>query len=102
MAEFSSYHKRVVILVTLVTRTKKLDKSAITFFNIKWIIFCFQRQTEHAQLEQKYKQEVEELKRQLSESKVRHLEREEELTGEITSLKKIINDLQDRLGKLTP
>ncbi|GFO21974.1 solute carrier family 2, facilitated glucose transporter member 1 [Plakobranchus ocellatus] len=58
------------------------------------------RQTELAQIEQKLKQELEELQRQLAERKLRHQEREEELQGEITSLKKIISDLQDRLARL--
>ncbi|GFS09114.1 leucine-, glutamate- and lysine-rich protein 1-like [Elysia marginata] len=58
------------------------------------------RQAEHAQFEQKYKQEIEELKRQISEGKVRYQEREEELQEEIASLKKIIHDLQNRLARL--
>ncbi|KAK3800364.1 hypothetical protein RRG08_052749 [Elysia crispata] len=58
------------------------------------------RQTEQAQWEQKFKQEIEELKRHIFENKVRFQEREGELKAEITSLKKIMNDLQDRLACL--
>ncbi|RUS80787.1 hypothetical protein EGW08_011457, partial [Elysia chlorotica] len=58
------------------------------------------RQSEQAQLEQKFRQEMEDLRRQVSESKARAQEREEELQAEIASLKKIINDLQNRLARL--
>ncbi|KAH9513514.1 Leucine-, glutamate- and lysine-rich protein 1 [Bulinus truncatus] len=50
--------------------------------------------------EQKYRDEIEELHRKVTDLKRRSNEREEELTKEISSLKKIINELQDRSAKL--
>ncbi|CAL1530474.1 unnamed protein product [Lymnaea stagnalis] len=58
------------------------------------------KENQRALLEQKYKEDIEDLHRQVTECKRRGQEREEELNKEIASLKKIIKDLQDRSAKL--
>ncbi|XP_059154846.1 uncharacterized protein LOC131940234 [Physella acuta] len=58
------------------------------------------RENQRALLEIQYKEQIDELVRQVTDGKKRGAEREEELTREITSLKKIIKDLQDRLARL--
>ncbi|CAG5128147.1 unnamed protein product, partial [Candidula unifasciata] len=58
------------------------------------------RETQQVLLEQKYKLEIEEFHHQIGDIKRKGQEREAELGKEITSLKKIISDLQDRLARL--
>ncbi|BFZ23574.1 hypothetical protein BsWGS_26613 [Bradybaena similaris] len=58
------------------------------------------RETQQVLLEQKYIQKIEEFQRQIGDIKKKGQERENELEKEITSLKKIISDLQDRLARL--
>ncbi|KAI8796019.1 DNA double-strand break repair Rad50 ATPase [Biomphalaria glabrata] len=58
------------------------------------------KENHRALSEQKYKEEIEDLLKKVTDCKRRSSEREEELLKEISSLKKIINDLQDRSAKL--
>ncbi|XP_012944249.1 putative leucine-rich repeat-containing protein DDB_G0290503 [Aplysia californica] len=58
------------------------------------------RDGELALMEQKHKQELEQLQRQMTEARTRAQEREADLSAEVTSLKKIIKDLQDRFARL--
>ena len=67
-----------------------------------WLItylWLLQLRQQLSSLENKYRSEIKELQQILADSKIRAKETEDSLRKEVSSLKLIIQDLEDRLGK---
>ena len=64
-----------------------------------YIFFFCQKAAEIADVESRHRRELEAIQKQLKDAKTQAESREAELRKEIDSLKRIIADLQDKLGK---